>query len=117
MPTFIVIVAIDSIYYKQFTCTALNFLIINLIDNRSAEFGVSPPLAFFTDYLPKAFGNFMLPFMGLGVAYYILICKNKREMPYTVIFTLFYLLIISRVPHKEARFMLPVIPYIMLMGA
>jgi Alg9-like mannosyltransferase family len=52
VPTMIMIIVIDSLYYGQLTCTAYNFLVINVFDNRSAEFGVESSLKFVTDYIP-----------------------------------------------------------------
>jgi hypothetical protein len=56
LPSLIIIIGIDSIYYGELTCTAWNFLKINVLLNKSAEFGVDPPTKFIFYYLPKAFG-------------------------------------------------------------
>jgi len=56
IPTIIGFTLLDSIYYGQLTFTPYNFLMINVLENRSAEFGVSPAHQFFTVFMPKIFG-------------------------------------------------------------
>lgn len=52
-----------------------------------------------------------------GALYNAYESHNKQVIPYALIFTIFYLAIISMVPHKENRFILPVVPYIIMMGS
>ena len=60
---------LDSIYYgsDQITMTFLNFLTVNVIENRSASFGTEPPLSYVTQYLP---GYFHLAYPVLIFALY-----------------------------------------------
>ena len=114
VPTLLLIIGIDSIYYKQFTCTAYNFLVVNVIENRSAEFGISSCWAFIINYLPKNL-EYLTVFVVIGFGYNIYLSHQKNEMPIAAIFVVFYLTIISIVPHKEERFMHPIFPYLFLM--
>ncbi len=52
LPTIALIVALDSIYYGGLTLTARNFFVINVMQNKSADFGVQPLWYYFTDALP-----------------------------------------------------------------
>lgn len=52
IPTIALIILIDSLYYGELAITAWNFLKINVIENRSSDFGVEPPLEFLLKYLP-----------------------------------------------------------------
>jgi hypothetical protein len=49
LPTLLLVVALDSIYYGSLTVTAWNFLLINVLENRSSDFGVQPLWFYFTD--------------------------------------------------------------------
>lgn len=95
----------DSLYYGFFpTITAWNFFKVNVIDNRSAEFGISSPMQFIYVYIPDSLGFYVVPLICLGVVYNLYEHINKRSIPYFSIFTVFYLFIISNIPHKEDRF-------------
>ena len=52
LPTLALVVALDSLYYGGLTITAWNFLLINVLENRSSDFGVQPLWFYFTDALP-----------------------------------------------------------------
>lgn len=47
LPILILVIGADCIYYGQFTLTSWNFLKINVLENRSADFGVSSPWEYF----------------------------------------------------------------------
>ena len=87
-----------------------------MIENRSAEFGVESSWKFITDYLPDKLGIIGYTLIIMGTIYNLYMCKNKKEMPAVFIFAFVNIIIISKVPHKEARFMLPIIPLLYLMG-
>jgi hypothetical protein len=98
--------------------TAYNFLVVNVFQNRSADFGTEPFSIFLLEIVPMAFGpifTVLLYVIALPLDLYVNI--NKRKMPAVLIFTVFYFLVISLVPHKESRFMLPVMPFLFLMLA
>lgn len=104
LPTLTVCILLDSIYFGHFTITAWNFFKVNVIDNRSAEFGVSSPMQFIYYYLPEALGNYTCWLIVLGIIYNLYECVNKRKIPYILVFSTFYLFVISNIPHKEDRF-------------
>jgi hypothetical protein len=55
-------------------------------------------------------------FIGVSMLFNLYVTLRKRQLPLLVIFTGINLFIISRVPHKETRFILPVLPYMMMAG-
>jgi hypothetical protein len=57
----------------------------------------------------------MLPFLAAGAVFHLHKSVLDRTMPHSFIFSAFYLLIISSVQHKEARFILPITPYLLMM--
>lgn len=52
LPAIAIVVALDSIYYGGLTFTAWNFFVVNVLQNKSADFGVHPLWYYFTDALP-----------------------------------------------------------------
>ena len=40
---------------------------------------------------------------------------NKGETAYMTYYTVFYLLVFSAIPHKEMRFLLPILPFCFMM--
>ena len=82
----------------------------------SAEFGVEPKLEFLMKYIPKAFPYYAIYLIGAGFIYHLYVCYNKKEMPVIAFFVVFYLTIISIIPHKEERFMHPIFPFLFLMA-
>ena len=116
LPTITGIIVIDSIYYKQFTVTGYNFMHINVVENRSAEFGTGSNLIFITEYLPYTLG-FLKYFIIFAIMYEVHNSSVRKRIPVTLIFVTFYLMVLSLVPHKESRFMIPVMPYLFIMLA
>jgi hypothetical protein len=118
LPSLALVVLLDSIYYGGLTFTAWNFFVINVLENLSAAFGVQPWSFYLTETLPEALGTFsILPMFVIGVFYNIYRCWLNRELPSILIFSAANLLIVSRVEHKESRFILPIIPYLILMAS
>lgn len=72
---------------------------------------------YLTDFLPGQL-HFMYPFALFGTCYtHFKLSAAKNEMPYFAIYSIFYFLFFSAIPHKEGRFMLPVTALLMLMAA
>lgn len=112
-PTLAILIALDSLYYKTLTFTAYNFLYKNIIENVSAKFGVSPFEEYIITTLPKVM-SLNLIFFVIGTFLNIKETFNLKKFPYFLLFILTYLIIVSFIPHKEERFILPIMPYIML---
>lgn len=65
-------------------------------------------------FLPDAM-RFALPFALIGMFLYMKEAFYKLVSPYMASFVSFYLIVLSCIPHKEQRFMLPCLPYLYLM--
>jgi hypothetical protein len=63
IPTLLILIYIDSIYYGSYTFVVYNFVYKNLVENISATFGVSPPLTYITNTLPYNLNATLLPFV------------------------------------------------------
>lgn len=115
LPTLIALVAIDSIYYEQLTFVAYNFLYKNLVENVSASFGVSPPTEYLYKTLPWAL-NFIGIITIAAICNNINECRSKREFPHFLVLVFTYTLAFSMIPHKEDRFVVPIIPYLLILA-
>ena len=116
IPTFILLIAIDSYYYECFTFVPYNFLQQNIVENVSAQFGVSPVYYYFTYSFPH-FLNLLYPISMSAIAYNIYSTLENRQFPYMPMFWLTYISVFSAIGHKEDRFLLPLMPIIFLLSA
>jgi hypothetical protein len=61
IPSLLILILIDSIYYEQYTFVVYNFIYKNLIEDISSSFGISPPFAYFTNTIPYNLNFTLLP--------------------------------------------------------
>ncbi|UPQ96782.1 Dol-P-Man:Man(7)GlcNAc(2)-PP-Dol alpha-1,6-mannosyltransferase [Chloropicon primus] len=104
-------VAVDSVFWGRLLWPELEVFLFNnpAGDNRSSEWGVSSPHWYFTSALPRALS---------GSAFFVLIgaLYERRIRPFGLI-ALAYVLLYSMLPHKEVRFLFPVLPYFNVVAA
>ena len=74
----------------------------NTVLNKSSEWGVSPWHWYFTSALPRAL-TVSYPLSLVGAAL-------ERRVRAALAIGLFYVVVISRLPHKELRFVFPTLP-------
>ncbi len=81
----------------------------NVFENRSSEYGTSPPPYYFLKVLPKVL-TLSYPLLPFG----IVTPSFKLNMTYvlTVIPALAFISLYSILPHKELRFILPAVPFL-----
>jgi hypothetical protein len=94
---------------------AYNFLYKNLVENVSASFGVSPPTEYLYKTLPWAL-NFIGIITVAAICNNINECRSKKEFPHFLVLVSTYTLAFSMIPHKEDRFVVPVIPYLLILA-
>ncbi|KAI0034769.1 alpha-1,6-mannosyltransferase subunit [Vararia minispora EC-137] len=96
-------VAIDSYFWKEWPLwPEFTSLFFNVVEGRSAEWGVSPSYTYFTSYLPKLLLG-ALPLSVLGT----FIDSRVRAF---IIPALTYIVLISGIGHKEWRFIVYTVP-------
>lgn len=64
--------------------------------------------------LPICF-NIATPLLVFAIGFNIQECTSKQYFPYFLTLSLFYLFIFSLIPHKEDRFILPIMPFLFLL--
>ena len=99
----------DSLYFSEYTVTAFNFFKFNLYEGKSSFYGTHPWHWYLSDGIPVTLLSYF-PMLIIGVykSYYRDIDLAMFNM---IGFTIFFL---SLSPHKEYRFLLPVIPFMLI---
>jgi phosphatidylinositol glycan class B len=92
-----------------------NFLHKNLVEKVSEHFGVSPPYEYLQKTIPGAL-NFTLIFVIIGTLNNLNECRYKFQFPHFFMLTLFYIMVFSLIPHKEDRFILPTLPFMIYLA-
>lgn len=95
-------VVIDSYFWRRWLWPEGEVLFFNTVLNRSSDWGVSPPLWYFTRALPMALGPTCAV---LPLAAYLEPRVWRYLLPATCFVALYSLL-----PHKELRFVFPALP-------
>ena len=99
-------IAIDSLVFGKLTWTAFNFVKFNVIEDKSAQYGIYNPSWYFTAGIPLILLTWY-PFFLAGI--YYAFKKGCLREQFLLIF--FETLVLSINPHKEDRFLMKVIPF------
>ena len=106
-------VAIDSCFYSELTVSWWNFFQWNVVQNVSSFFGVSP-FYFYFNTLRSELLKTALPFTLFGL--FKALTNFKSVFPF-FLFVLPYFIFSSIQPHKEHRFLLPILPLLLVYAA
>lgn len=109
-------VLIDSFFWQEATWPELEVLFFNTYENRSSEWGTSPWHWYFSSALVKILtGQILLFICG------IISNSNKLVIDVRISHILFptlsFIVLYSFLPHKELRFLFPVLPGINILAA
>lgn len=102
-------VAVDSVMWQRWVWPEFEVLWFNSVLNRSSEWGVAPPLWYFTSALPRA----MMVGWPLALVGVLL---ERRTVKY-VLPVLIFIGLYSALPHKELRFVLIGVPVLNVAAA
>jgi alpha-1,6-mannosyltransferase len=102
--------SIDSFFWRRIVWPELEVLLFNTVENRSSDWGVSPWHWYFSVALPKLLmGELVLVICGLFLRRVGKGWVDSRLLSLSVlVFT--YTILYSFLPHKELRFLFPVVP-------
>jgi len=95
-------ILVDSVLWGRVLWPEFEVLWFNTADNKSSDWGVSPPLWYFYSALPRALLG-ALPLAVWGV------CVERRVRG-PVLVALSFVGLYSVLPHKELRFIFPALP-------
>lgn len=99
-------VLIDAWFYGTFTLTSINYFTQNIIENKAANYGVSPWWYYITNTIEDGFIFFGLLCI---IALIIIVIKDPKNIFVWTIIP--FVLIHSLVGHKEPRFLFPIIKF------
>lgn len=115
-------IAIDTQYFlgtidgENWVLTSYNFLRRNILEGLSEYFGSDAKHKYVLGFAPEIF-TVMYPVVLAACCYtHIRRKHNKGQSPYLTYYCIFYVLVFSFIPHKELRFLMPIIPFAMLMA-
>ncbi|RLN20992.1 hypothetical protein BBJ28_00008051 [Nothophytophthora sp. Chile5] len=126
-------VAVDSYFWQRWLWPEGEVLWFNTVQNKSSEWGVSPPLWYFTSALPRSLlaTALLLP-LGLSTLLPTLLnSRSWRQVTWafksaplvdwsvlSLVWPVFvYLALFSLLPHKELRFIFNAIPLLNMVSA
>lgn len=102
-------VSVDSVFWRRWLWPEMEVFWFNSILNRSSEWGVSPMHWYFTSALPRAMlASFPLCFLGLAL---------ERRLAEYVVPVFVFVILYSKLAHKELRFILFALPILNLSAA
>lgn len=107
---------IDSFFWQEISWPELEVLLFNTYENRSSEWGTSPWHWYFSNALVKILtGQVLLLICG------VLSHSKRISIDVRVIHILFptlsFMILYSFLPHKELRFLFPIVPGINILAA
>ncbi|XP_072320671.1 GPI mannosyltransferase 3 [Eucyclogobius newberryi] len=98
---------IDCVFYGKWTFVQFNFIKLNIFHGVADFYGSHPWHWYFTQGFPAVIGPHLPLFLhGCTVAF-----RRYKMMAYTITWTL---IVYSLLPHKEFRFIYPVLPFCMI---
>ncbi|KAL3278421.1 hypothetical protein HHI36_013743 [Cryptolaemus montrouzieri] len=116
MPTGILIlmmsIIIDSLAHGSFVISFYEFLKFNVLQDGASFYGALPWYWYMSFGLPAVLGVHLMPFIlaTLVILKHRKIHQNELAMLGTIVFTV---AVLSFLPHKEFRFLLPILPLIL----
>merc|ERR1719285_736966 len=131
-------VLVDSYFWGRWIWPEFEVFRVNILENKSSDWGVAPPLWYFTSAIPKLMLGtfFLLPFSMLKTNNLLLPIKQllRLNQPFRIrleglaifidtkatslaLICLLYVLTFSCLPHKEIRFLFPIVPILTLLSS
>lgn len=109
--------SIDSFFWQRFVWPELEVLLFNTVENRSAEWGTSPWHWYFSSALPRILmGEAVLVLCALFLRPVGKQWVDMRLSSITFV-TLAFVGLYSFLPHKELRFLFPIMPALAVIAA
>eukprot|EP00831_Metopus_contortus_P019573 TRINITY_DN18507_c0_g1_i2.p1 TRINITY_DN18507_c0_g1~~TRINITY_DN18507_c0_g1_i2.p1 ORF type:complete len:302 (-),score=17.72 TRINITY_DN18507_c0_g1_i2:4-909(-) len=111
VPILVCAFAIDSWYFGSPQYTMWNFAKLNFFSGISKFYGVHSTLWYITSGIPYLLLTY-LPFTAYGL-YRLMSREQNVEICYI---SVVYLTLMSLLAHKEDRFLMPILPYLLMMA-
>lgn len=105
-------VLVDSWFYGEWVFTPWNYFRVNLVEGVASSFGTEPPW-WYAAWVPVWMAPPLGPVVAVLVAAGVL---GRLRSPWSWAFVAFFVGH-SAIPHKEVRFLLPVLPFVPVLAA
>ena len=106
--TVILVFLLDSMFYGFWTLTPFNFFQVNILHNLGQFYGTHPPFWYLTHALLPILGPILVPAV-LGL--------YKSPTSLVILPVFFTIIFLSILPHKEMRFLQPILPLLFYSAA
>ena len=122
LPFIFLTVYIDTWFYlgevngTDWVFTSYNFVKMNILEGLSEFFGTQPSWFYIFCFAPAIFSA-LYPLLIPSMWTHLKTMQNKGKDAYLAYYTIFYFLVFSGIPHKELRFLLPIVPFSFIMIA
>ena len=121
LPVIGLTIVVDTLYFlgavdgERWVLTSYNFMRRNILEGLSEYFGSDPASKYLLGFAPETF-TLVYPIVLIGCVTHVQRKWNQRQSPYLTYYCVFYVLVFSFIPHKELRFLMPIIPFAMLIA-
>ena len=88
---------------------------LNVVEGLSEFFGTDPAWFYLLVFMPAIF-TVMYPTVLVSLFTHFRSMQAKGLSPYLTYYNAFYLAIFSAIPHKELRFLIPIVPFAFVMS-
>ena len=107
---------VDTIYYggDDWVFTGINFLKVNVVHGLSKYFGEDPWYWYLLAFAPLIYTAIYPLVLYANTISHKELQTKKGQPAYLTYYVCFYVIFFSLIPHKEARFLLPLIPFTLL---
>lgn len=116
----VMLAAVDYYYYERWTVTPLNFIVFNVWNGHSALFGTHPWHWYISTALPSVFLPYtvILPLVLTKSFWRSIVATAARQTVVLLCSTVaFTVAVYSFIPHKELRFVFPIMPFLIVIAA
>ncbi|XP_052744510.1 hemicentin-1 [Bicyclus anynana] len=109
------LIAIDSYFYGRLIVTPWEFYRFNILQDVSSHYGVHPWYWYISQGLPAVLGVNTLPVLW-GIVTVLRRPQQNKVGVLLLVTVAFHVIIHSFVPHKEFRFVLPLLPILLYLA-
>ncbi len=110
LPVIFINIYLDFLFYEKWTISAINYFTQNIINDAASNFGISPWYAYFSAFIEKIYPPFSIFLLFL---FFTGLVRLRRDLMVWV--SVAFIIVHSIVPHKEPRFLFPIIfPFIII---
>lgn len=119
LPLIFGLIYVDTLWFEpadgKLVLTSWNFLSMNLIEGLSVFFGTSPIHYYAGEGITVIFEAMMPVFWISLISHVKMQWNGKKQHPFLFYYVAFYFIFFSIIPHKEMRFLLPMLPFCFIM--